>query len=358
MALTADVAVVGAGIIGLCTSLALARRGISVVLAGTRQGGEASRAAAGMLAPSVERATGPAHDFAIAARDIYPAWLALLSSETGIAVPLNRLGVLQVALSEKGVKGLRKAPAPSTEWLSQDDLRRIEPALAHALGAVFNPDDGAVDNVALLRALTRFASISRHITAVEGFVTSVTSNAGRHAIRLASGETVDAGRIVFAPGAWGAALADSARYLRSVVPVRGQLVGFVPFGLRHVVYGPSGYLVPRQQTLVIAGSTMENAGFDAVTTPEGIARVRSAAEEIAPSLATATVTSTWAGLRPVTPDMLPLLGPDPGDPSLIYACGHSRNGILLAPLTGEVVASLVAGIPVNYDLSQFRPDRF
>ena len=358
MALTADVAVVGAGIIGLCTSVSLARRGISVVLVGTAKTGEASPAAAGMLAPSVERATGPAHDFATAARDSYPDWIALLFSETGIPVPLNRMGVLQVALSDKGVKGLRKAPSPSTEWLDQDALRRIEPALGHAMGAVFNPGDGAVDNVALLRALSRFASISRHITRVEGFVTAVTSSAGRQSLRLASGETLEAGRVVLAPGAWGAALAESAPCLQAVVPLRGQLVAFGPIGLRHVVYGPRGYLVPREQSLLIAGSTMENAGFDAGTTPDGIARVRSAAEEIAPSLATAPVTSIWAGLRPVTPDMLPLLGPDPANPSLIYACGHSRNGILLAPLTGEVVASLVEGTPVNHDLTQFRPGRF
>ncbi len=358
MPLTADVTVVGAGVIGLCTAASLARQGISVLLVGKQQYGEASPAAAGMLAPSVERAAGPAHNFAIAARDIYPHWLAQLSDETGIAVPLNRLGVLQVALSDKGVKGLRKAALPSTEWLNQDDLRRIEPALGHAIGAVLNPDDGAVDNVALLGALSKFASMSRQITRIDGRVTALASNAGRQSLRLESGEMLDTGRVVLAPGAWGAALADSARCLRSVVPSRGQLVSFGPIGVRHVVYGPRGYLVPREQSLLIAGSTMENAGFDATTTPEGIARVRSAAEEIAPALATATVTSTWAGLRPVTPDMLPLLGPDPENSSLIYACGHSRNGILLAPLTGEVVASLVAGAPMSHDLSQFRPERF
>ena len=103
---------------------------------------------------------------------------------------------------------------------------------------------------------------------------------------------------------------------------------------------------------------MENVGFVSETTSHGLAKVRSAAEEIAPSLSIAKVTAEWAGLRPITPDMLPIIGPDPDDPRIIYACGHSRNGILLAPLTGETVGALVAGEAVSYDLSQFRPGRF
>lgn len=103
---------------------------------------------------------------------------------------------------------------------------------------------------------------------------------------------------------------------------------------------------------------MENVGFVSETTTRGLAKVRSAAEEIAPSLNIAKVTAEWAGLRPVTPDMLPIIGPDPDNPQIIYACGHSRNGILLAPLTGETVADLVAGGALAHDLSQFRPGRF
>jgi glycine oxidase len=103
---------------------------------------------------------------------------------------------------------------------------------------------------------------------------------------------------------------------------------------------------------------MENVGFDSRTTDEGVARVRSAAEEIAPALSVARVQRAWAGLRPVTPDLLPILGRDPKSPALIYSCGHSRNGILLAPLSADVVASFVSGEDCRYDLSQFRPDRF
>jgi len=327
-----------------------------VILVGDRRLGEASPAAAGMLAPSVERASGPAHDFAIAARDLFPEYLELLETETGVAVSLNRRGVLQVAVTESGVKGLRKAALPSTEWLDRNELTRLEPVLSHALGAVLNPNDGCVDNIAMLAALERLVASSDRVPRVEGWVTKVSRHGNDQRVLLGSGEALYAARVVLAPGAWGSSI-DGAAWLRFVTPSRGQLVAYESIGLRHVAYGPRGYLVPRGGA-TIAGSTMESVGFDAATTPDGVAKVNSAAEEICPAISAARVSSAWAGLRPVTPDMLPLLGPDPANPGLLYACGHSRNGILLGPLTGEVIASLVAGEPAGHDLSQFRPDRF
>jgi len=127
--------------------------------------------------------------------------------------------------------------------------------------------------------------------------------------------------------------------------------------LRHVAYGPRGYVVPRGDR-TIGGSTMEHVGFNANTTSAGVKKVRAAAEEICPRLSAAGRTTAWAGLRPVTPDMLPIIGADPEHPSLLYACGHSRNGVLMAPLTGDIIADLVTGAPLSRDLSQFRPDRF
>jgi glycine/D-amino acid oxidase-like deaminating enzyme len=103
---------------------------------------------------------------------------------------------------------------------------------------------------------------------------------------------------------------------------------------------------------------MESVGFDMSTTLEGVRKVRTAAEEICPRLSASENPQAWAGLRPVTPDMLPILGPDPERPSLLYACGHSRNGVLMAPLSGDIIADLVTGTPLSHDLSQFRPDRF
>ncbi|MEO5903817.1 MAG: FAD-dependent oxidoreductase [Gemmatimonadaceae bacterium] len=357
MTTTADAIVVGGGIIGLCSATAIAANGFSVVLVGEHRLGEASPAAAGMLSPAVEKAEGPAHEFAIASRDMYPLYLEELAEAVGIRVPLNRLGVLQVALSERGVRGLQKTASPVSEWIDRAELTRLEPTLGHAIGAVMNPGDGAVDNRILLAALNELADASPLISRISASAIGIELYHGSPAIKLADGSRLGAAKVVLAPGAWGGAI-SGAPLLSSIQPSRGQLVAYSGIGLRHVTYGPRGYLVPRGVTTTIAGSTMENSGFNPVTTPEGIARVRSSAAEIAPALGAMSLVSSWAGLRPMTPDMLPLLGADPNSPQIIYCCGHSRNGILLGPLSGRTVAELVADKPATFDLSQFRPDRF
>jgi glycine oxidase len=343
-------------LIGLAAAIAVAERGVSVTLIGESRPGEASPAAAGMLAPSVERAVGPAHDFGIAARDRYPTYIEFLAEQTGIRVPLNRLGILQVALSGKGVKGLQKTAAPTARWLDAKELRELEPSLAHAVGAMFNPDDGAVDNTLLLSALWKIVSTNARIETLSDAVTEVQPRESSATVRTKSGASHSARHVVLAAGAWVGRI-SGARLAGAVEPSRGQLVSYSTSPLSHVAYGPRGYVVPRSDS-TIGGSTMENVGFDATTTSEGVEKVRSASEEICPSLSRSKETRSWAGLRPVTPDMLPILGPDPEHRSLIYACGHSRNGVLMAPLTGDLIADLVTGTPLSLDLSQFRPDRF
>lgn len=326
-----------------------------MTIIGEHRPGEASPASAGMLAPSVERAPGPAHEFGIAARDRYPSYVEFLAERTGVKVPLNRLGILQIAMTEKGVKGLRKSALPTTRWLDAKELQHFEPSLTHALGAMFNAQDGAVDNVVLLRALEKVCSSSKWIEQHQGAARSVKPTSTSCSIVTESGDEVSAARVVVAAGAWAGKIAG-ARFAKAIKPARGQLVSYETTPLRHVSYGPRGYMVPRG-TVTICGSTMEDVGFDATTTTEGVTKVRSAAEEICPPLASFN-TQAWAGLRPVTPDLLPIIGPDPKHPSLLYACGHSRNGVLMAPLTGDLIADLVTESPLSHDLSQFRPDRF
>ncbi|HEY3133150.1 MAG TPA: FAD-dependent oxidoreductase [Gemmatimonadaceae bacterium] len=346
---------VGGGLIGLAVTAALAERGVEVALIGEHRPGEASPAAAGMLAPSVERAPGPAHQFGIAARDRYPSYIEFLAERTGIKVPLNRLGILQVAFSEKGVKGLRKSALPTTRWLDAKELQHFEPGLPHALGAMFSAQDGAVDNVALLEALKKLCSTSKWTQRVDASVRSVKPRADSCTVTTESGKEHVAPKVVIAAGAWAGKI-SGARLAKSVKPARGQLVSYSSTPLRHVSYGPRGYIVPRG-AVTIGGSTMEDVGFDSRTTETGVKKVRAAAEEICPVLAS-SYTKAWAGLRPVTPDLLPIIGPDPKHSSLIYACGHSRNGVLMAPLTGDLIADLVTESPLSHDLSQFRPDRF
>ena len=354
--LSSDVIVVGTGLIGLSAAAALSDRRLKVMLIGDQRPGAASAAAAGMLAPSVERAPGPAHAFGIAARDRYPSYVEYLYDRTDIAVPLNRRGILQIALSQKGIKGLRKSALPTTQWLDANELHRLEPALPHALGAMFNADDGAVDNVALLAALEKLCGESRLIERRDEGVQQVHPRTDSCEVITDSAGSFSGRHVVIAAGAWSGRISGAA-YARAVEPARGQLVSYSSVPLRHVAYGPRGYVVPRGD-VTIGGSTMENVGFDSSTTADGLRKVRTAAEEICPVLSSAKVTQAWAGLRPVTPDMLPIIGADPHHPSLIYACGHSRNGVLMAPLTGDIIADLVTESPLSHDLYQFRPDRF
>lgn len=309
-----------------------------------------------MLAPSVERSSGSAHDFGVAARDRYPSYIEFLGERTGITVPLNRLGILQVALSAKGIKGLKKTALATSSWLDAKELTELEPPLSHGVGAMFNPDDGAVDNLVLLEALHRLVASSDRIECVQDDVTAIDASSHSCKVTTASHASRGAERVVLAAGAWAGQI-SGARFARAVQPARGQLVSYSSTPLRHVAYGPSGYIVPRgEQT--IGGSTMESVGFDTATTPEGVKKIRAAAEQICPALGASARTIAWAGLRPVTPDMLPMIGPDPEYPSLLYACGHSRNGVLMAPLTGDIITDLVTGTPLSRDLAQFRPDRF
>ncbi len=353
---SSDAVVIGAGLIGLSVARRLVAEGLTVTLIGVSSSGEASPASAGMLAPSVERSTGPAHDFAVASRDRFPHFLAALEEETGVRVPLNRLGILQVAFSPAGVKGLRKSVLPGAEWISDSDLHRLEPALCHGLGAVFSPADGCVDNVELLVALGAAVKCSR-ISIVTERATHVETTSSGIVVRTGAGNSFRAGTLVIAAGAWCSTI-SGVRFGKHVRPLKGQMLSFDAVPIQHVVYGPRGYIVPRERGHTLAGSTMEDVGFETGVTEEGVAKVQAAATEICAAFSQRPPVHAWAGLRPVTPDLLPMLGPDPDDPRLLYACGHSRNGVLLAPLTAEIVTDLVVGRGVGFNLMQFRPDRF
>lgn len=351
-----DVVIAGGGLIGRACAASLAERGARVLILEHASPGEASAASAGMLAPSVERGDAAANRLAIAARDRYPSYLRWLRERSGMDVPLNRLGILQVALSPAGVKGLQKTAAPESQWLDRAELTRLEPALAHAFGALYSAGDGCVDNVALLAALDTLLSRAPLVRRVSARVTGVDSTSSSAAVTSADGTRYSAGHVVIAAGAWSAQI-EGARLAAVVEPMRGQLVSFAAAPCAHTLYGPRGYLVPRGES-TIAGSTTERVGFAPGTTAEGTGRVRSAAAEICPTLASAPEAAAWSGLRPVTPDMLPLVGPDPEAPRILYATGHSRNGILLAPLTADIVAEMIFEDVLNLDVERYRPDRF
>lgn len=363
MAHGADVVIIGGGLVGLATAVALGERGANVTLLDDGRKGMASTAAAGMLAPAMERASAgsAAHAFALAARDLYPSYLEALAEVTGVRVPLNRDGVLEIVVDEGESESRRRSlvgnGAGKAEWLDQGQLRSFEPELAPVAGAVLYPHDGAVDNVALVRALEALVAATPSVNAVSDRASSLDLRGERAAVTLGSGGRLECSALVLAAGAWSSLLDGLPRAI-PVEPVRGQAISLSSAPVRHVVYGPHGYIVPREGPRTVVGATMEHVGFDTGVTAETATRLATAAREIAPAFANARTLDHWSGLRPVTPDLLPIVGRDPSHPALIYACGHSRNGILLAPLTGECVAEIAIGNEPPLDITPFSITRF
>lgn len=359
---TADVVVLGGGLIGLAVAAKAAGFGASVLLVGQQRFGEASPAGAGMLAPGAESdelPNDPVRNFAVAGRDLYPSFLTALREETGLDVPFDRRGILELVPDGEPTHRPR-----GSEWIDVHTLRELEPKVGDFAGALLHPHDGAVDNVALFGAMQRRVESRASIALVRARARSVNATLARPRVVLENGDLLEGGTLVVATGAWAAQLDGLPRPL-PVRPVRGQLIMLEGAFAQHVIYGGGGYLVPRRYPGVpmplerlIVGATMEETGFINETTPEGLAELTAIVRRVFPASASAPVGSHWAGLRPITPDRLPILGPDPDEPSLLYACGHGRNGILLAPITGEAIGALAVGAPSPYDVSPFAIERF
>jgi glycine oxidase len=355
----ADLAVVGGGLIGLAIAATAAERGLSVALLTVDRPGAASRAAAGLLVPHYggEGAHTSVTRFMAAAFDLYPAYVAWVEERSGVHIPLTRDGALQVAESAAECEALQAKAPEGAESLSPGDVAALEPALAPSAGGVFFPRAGAVDNRRLTDALSSI--VERHPRArivreaavrlsLESTSPLVTGNAGTR---------VQGDRVVLAAGAWSGAIHGLPRPL-PVRPLRGQICTIRGAPLRHVVLGRDVYMVGRGGDRTLVGSTMEDVGFDPRTTDAGIEWLHRAAAAACTPLAGETVLDAWSGLRPATPDLLPILGFDREYPRLIYACGHSRNGILLAPITAQAIIALAASGEPAWDLAPFAIDRF
>jgi glycine oxidase len=362
-----DVVVIGAGVVGLAAARALAGRGARVqVVESAVIGAEASSAAAGMLAPQAETQEGsPLLPLALLARDRHLELAPELERETGVAVGLSQTGLLEVAFTEEDERALasraawQRARGLPVESLGPAELRALEPGLsAAARGGLSLAGDRRLDSRLLVRALASSAA-ARGVRILTGRpVAALLSASGRITGVRVGGETIPASAVVNAAGAWAGTLSGDPSP-PPVEPVRGQLVAFdvVPPPFRRVVASPRGYLVPRPDGRLIAGSTAERVGFDRSVTAAGLRAVLGIALELAPSLADARVAETWAGLRPGTLDGLPVIGAGALD-GLWHAGGLYRNGILLGPLVGELIAALALGETPAVDLAPFAPGRF
>ena len=286
-----------------------------------------------------------------------PFWNEL-TTRTNVDVSLNRLGILEVAGSPAEAAALESRGVG--QWLDAAAASEIEPGLRSPLGAKFFEVDGSVDNLALLNALRAAVESEPRIVAIDALVLSVAiDRAGVTCTVGAGNESYWAPLMVLAAGTWSPRIAGLPRAL-PIEPMRGQMFSISADSkprLRHVVYGPGAYIVPRGDR-VLVGATLEHVGFDATTTPAALTTLRAAAARLWPVIENAPTAASWAGLRPMTPDMAPIIGRDPDHAPLIYATGHSRSGISMAPLTGDCVAAIAVGAPLPADLSAFRVDRF
>jgi len=363
----ADVIVLGAGIVGLSAARALAAEGARVLV--IERGGigeEASAAAAGMLLAQADtEATFPLLDLALLARNRHAALAAELEKETGICVERSAHGVLEVAFSEAEEAALdaryawQRERGLSVEALGGAAILDAEPNVNPAVRAgLFFADDRSVDNVRLVRALAASA-VSRGAVLLSGRPASRLIVDGRGMAGVEAGAERFGTRVVVnATGAWAGLMLGDLQP-PPVEPVRGHIVAFdMPPGLvRRVVCSHRGYLVPRRDGRVLAGSTVERVGFDKSVTAGALHAILAIALEIAPRLAEAPIAESWAGLRPGTPDGLPIVGKG-AVPGLVHATGLYRNGILLGPLIGEAAARLAQGRDPGIDLRGFAPDRF
>jgi glycine oxidase len=377
----ADVAVVGGGVAGLAAARELARRGLKVAVLDDGKAGAASRAAAGMLAPQAEAdRADELFELLCASREMYPDFAESLLRESGVDIELDRTGTLYLALNDEDAEEVERRFAWQSgaglevERLTAREARALEPNVSAGVRVALRfPRDWQVENRRLAVALDAAAEAAgaRIIRAAEARGVRVAD--GRAVGVVTSEGELDAGAVVFAAGAWNSQLhkfSDDGQPLLSddpeVEPVRGQMLCYrQPDALaalvRHVVYSPRGYLVPRRDGRLLAGSTTEHAGFDCRVTENGARLIAAQAAELAPAVAMLDVTDSWAGLRPRAADGLPVLGESAGVRGLFYAAGFYRNGILLAPAAGEIVADLLTNGATRLSprvLKPFSPARF
>jgi glycine oxidase len=362
-----DVAIAGGGLIGAAIALELARAGMRVGLFDAGEPGrEASWAGAGILSPAPEStAMLPLVELGQASLGRFPAFVRAVEEMSGLNVGFRPDGTLETFSSRHAIEelstvvalhhglGLRAQP------LSGDDARKLEPSLSEDVeAAVLRPDEGSVDNRALTPAVLEAARRS----GVEIFAGCAVRSVRREGSRCVGlslvDEEVSAQFTVVAAGAFCGSIEGIASYV-PVRPAKGQMVALRPaeVNIQRVVWSENVYLVPRNDGRILAGATVEYVGFEKTPTAGGAAKLLAAAIEVIPALADAKIEEHWAGLRPDTPDHLPILGPTDLE-GLLMATGHFRSGILLTPITAQLIREWITLQRVTIDWERFSPLRF
>ncbi|MGO9640606.1 MAG: glycine oxidase ThiO [Candidatus Acidiferrales bacterium] len=370
-----DVIVIGGGIIGGSIAWELARRGARPLLLDREaRSQESSWAAAGMLQTAPDSAEViPLVPLGRASLAMYPQFVADVEKDSGRKVSFRQHGAMEALFSADAERELSTLVALhhgiglSAEPLPVEEALALEPALnGKARAAALMPDEAAVDNRALTEAVLEAAQErgaefrgGAEVTAIE--IRGGTAGKRVEGVVTRDGKRHAAKQVVLAAGCYSSRL-EEARRFAPTRPVRGQMVGLRSSAprLTRVLRSTRGYISPRNDEnpqWLIAGSTLEHAGYEKRVTPDGLSRVLDAAQELIPELRGAEIIETWCGLRPDTPDHLPILGPT-GVEGLLIATGHYRSGILLAPITAKLISEWIADRRVSFDWEVFSPLRF
>jgi glycine oxidase len=351
---TWDVAIVGGGIIGLSLAIALRKRSVTVLVVERGEPGrEASHAAGGMLVDCPLETHAALQPLATASARMYPEFARELELESGMKVDLRDRGTIVFPQPEHArewekVSSALALPAPLSE---------LEPALAESDRPAFYLKERSVDPRGLVAAAFKTAR-NLGVDISSGETVTAVNLSDDHVTGVTTPKTsFPAPKVVNCAGAWSGQIGPHTFPTR---PVKGQMVCLASPShelLKHVIRSPEVYLIPRSDGRILAGATVEEAGFDKRTDPATMQRFHRAAIALVPELRNAKILEDWAGLRPGTPDGLPILGAT-ATPGYYIATGHFRDGILLAPITAQVVADLVCGVVPAYDLTPFSALRF
>jgi glycine oxidase len=348
---TWDVIIVGGGIIGLSLSIALRKRGATVlVIERGEPGREASHAAGGMLVDSPLETKPALQSLATASARMYPEFAHELEVESGMKVDLRDFGTIEISSDED-------AHASTPAILSPAALADLEPALGSSNRPAFYLPERSVDPRALTAAALKTAKL-RGVDFSSGDQVTAINLSDDHVTGVTTNKTSFlAEKVVNCAGAWSGQIGPQSIPTR---PVKGQMLclAMKPRDLlKHVIRSPNVYLIPRSDGRLLVGATVEEAGFDKRTDAATMQRFHRAAIDLVPRLRDAKILEDWAGLRPGTPDNLPILGAT-ATPGYYVATGHFRDGILLAPITAQVMADVITGTTPAHDLTPFSPARF